>query len=192
MRPPAGPIRPPNPSRSPNPPVRREVGFAGYDIVATDSGWRTYVDYQLGFGPNGASPSTEDQDDFTSRIHSASSTDMLVWTVDAGERVGASSGVRGFSDADRNRGYDGPLRTAARINLSSVERRPSGDYLLVFTLGDDSCVVASTDGLRFGEWASPADKGVGSQDKLDMSDGDYLTFGTASGTGIPMGHLRLD
>ena len=169
-----------------------EVGFAGYDIVATDDGWRLYVDYQLGFGPNGASPSNEDRDDFTSRIHSASSTNMLAWTVDPGERVGSSSGVRGFSDADRDRGDGGPLRTAARISLSSVERRPSGGYLLSFTLGDDSCVVGSTDGLQFDEWASPADTGFGHQDKLDLGNGDLLVFGTASGTGIPMGHLRLD
>ena len=169
-----------------------EVGFAGYDIVATDDGWRMYVDYQLGFGPNGSSPSNEDRDDFTSRIHSASSIDMLTWIVDPGERVGSSSGVRGFSDADRDRGDGGPLRTAARISLSSVERRPSGDYLLSFTLGDDSCVVGSTDGLLFDEWASPTDEGFGHQDKLDLGDGDLLVFGTASGTGIPMGHLRLD
>ena len=169
-----------------------EVGFAGYDIVAADDGWRMYVDYQLGFGPNGASPSNEDRDDFTSRIHSASSINMLAWTVDPGERVGSSSGVRGFSNADRDRGDGGPLRTPARISLSSVERRPSGGYLLSFTLGDDSCVVGSTDGLRFDEWASPVGTGFGHQDKLDLGDGDLLVFGTASGTGIPMGHLRLD
>ena len=169
-----------------------EIGFGGYDIVATDTGWRIYVDYQLGFGADGSSPSNEDRDDFTSRIHSASSTDMLTWTVDSGERVGANSGVRGFTDADRDRGDGGPLRTPARISLSSVERRPSGDYLLVFTVGDSACALISSDGLGFSGWSHPVEAGVGDQDKLHVGNGEYLLFGTKSEFGIPMGYLRLD
>ena len=169
-----------------------EVGFAGYDIVATGDGWRMYVDYQLGFGPGGASPSNEDRDDFTSRIHSARSSDMLTWTVESGERVGATSGVRGFTDADRDRGDGGPLRTPARISLSSVERRPAGDFLLVFTIGDEACAVTSPDGLQFTEWASATARGAGHQDKLSLGGGEFLIFGTSSEFGIPMGHLRVD
>ena len=169
-----------------------EVGFAGYDVVATDDGWRMYVDYQLGFGPGGTSPLNEDRDDFTSRIHSARSSDMLTWTVEPGERVGATSGVRGFTDADRDRGDGGPLRTPARISLSSVERRPAGDFLLVFTIRDQSCVVTSPDGLQFTGWASATPSGTGGQDKLSLGGGEFLIFGTNSEFGIPMGHLRLE
>ena len=169
-----------------------EVGFAGYDAVATDDGWRMYVDYQLGFGPGGTSPSNEDRDDFTSRIHSAISSDMLTWTVEPGERVGATSSVRGFTDADRDRGDGGPLRTPARISLSSVERRPAGDFLLLFTIGDEACAVTSPDGLQFTEWASATARGAGHQDKLSLGGGEFLIFGTSSEFGIPMGHLRVD
>ena len=169
-----------------------EVGFAGYDVVAIDGGWRMYVDYQLGFGPGGASPSNEDRDDFTSRIHSARSPDMLIWTVESGERVGATSSVRGFSEGDRDRGDGGPLRPAARISISSVERLPAGGFLLVFTIGDESCSVTSPDGLEFAEWASATARGVGHQDKLSLGGGEFLVFGTSSEFGIPMGHLRFD